>query len=132
MLALALLHDVPVWPLWSNSAEIYAANKVKDEFDIGAPDTIYTPFWDANAAKVDHQKVYISTYSNKNGILAVVSNLSDEKVNVATDFSSVAAAKVLLSDKAWNAEKDEKYIVSNSGKINLTIPRHDFVLLRIN
>jgi len=131
MLALALLHDVPVWPLWSNSAEIYAANKAKEEFDIGAPDTVYTPFWNKNAATANHENIYISTYQNKNGILAVVSNLADQETRATVDFSSVPGAKVLLRNKFWNAETGEKYIEENGGKISLTIPSHDFVLLRV-
>ena len=131
MLALALLHDVPVWPLWSNTDEIYAANKVKKDYDIGAMETVYTPFWNKDSAKTDKKDCYISTYQNKNGILAVVSNLSDQKVNITADFSKVPDEKVLLSSKAWNAETGEKYIVTNTGKTNLNIPAHDFVLLRL-
>jgi hypothetical protein len=131
MLALALLHDVPVWPLWSNSDEIYAANKAKTDFDIGSPETIYTPFWNQNAATANQKNIYISTYQNKNGILAVVSNLSDQNVNVEADFSPVPGAKVLLTGKAWNAETGKSYISDNSSHVTLNIAARDFVLLRI-
>lgn len=131
MLALALLHDVPVWPLWSNSDEIYAANKVKSDFDIGSPETTYTPFWNSDAAMANQKNIYISTYQNKNGILAVVFNLSDQNASIEANFSHVPGAKVLLSSKAWDAETGKKYVVPNTGEINLIIPEHDFVLLRI-
>jgi hypothetical protein len=131
MLALALLHDVQVWPLWCNAAEVYTTNKIKTDFGIGAPDTIYTPFWNKDAVKANQKDIYISTYSNHNGILAVVSNLSDKKANVQLDFSAVPGVKVLSSGKAWNAETEEKYITGKPSTITLNVPARDFILLRI-
>jgi hypothetical protein len=117
--------------LWSNSDEIYAANKVKTDFDIGSPETTYTPFWNPYAATANQKNIYISTYQNKNGILAVISNLSDQNASIEASFSSIPGAKVLLTGKAWNAETGKSYISDNSSHVTLNIAARDFVLLRI-
>jgi hypothetical protein len=104
---------------------------VKSDFDIGSPETTYTPFWNQNAATANQKKIYISTYQNKNGILAVVSNLSDKNVSIEANFFSIPGAKVLLTGKAWNAETGKSYIVDTSSHVTLNIAARDFVLLRI-
>ena len=79
MISLALLHDVLVWPLWSDANEWNKVVFVRDEFRIGGPDVVFHPFWQARAAKTDEPDVLVSSYVGDRGILAAVVNMSHEK-----------------------------------------------------
>jgi hypothetical protein len=130
MLALAQLHDVLVWPLWSNADEWKKVVAVREEFQIGGADVQFHPFWELkNSAKADAKNVLVSSYTGTRGVLAVVANIGESEQNVAVDFSPIS--KQIGADwKAWNAQTAE-VLPLREGAVRVTVPAKDFVLVRI-
>jgi hypothetical protein len=135
MLALAQLHDVLVWPLWSNADEWRKVLAVRDEFQIGGEDVKFYPFWETKTAatttgpNIKEGDVLVSTYTGKQGILAVVVNLTDKEQQVSVDFSKIQYRK---NDKlkAFNAQTSVP-LALKSDKLSLAVPQKDFVLVRV-
>jgi hypothetical protein len=130
MLALAQLHDVLVWPLWSNAEEWKKVVAVRNEFQIGNADVKFHPFWEPkNSAKSDNENVLVSSYSGARGVLAVVANTSESEQNVTVDFSKIT--KQIGADwKAWDAQT-LGVLPLQASAVRVTIPAKDFVLVRI-
>ncbi len=130
MLALAQLHDVLVWPLWSNADEWKKVVAVRNEFQIGNPDVKFHPFWESeNSAKSDNDSILVSSYTGARGVLAVVTNTGESEQNVTVDFSKIA--KQFGADwKAWDAQT-AGVLPLQIGAVRVTVPAKDFVLVRI-
>lgn len=129
MIALALLHDVLVWPLWSDSNEWTKVVFVRDEFGIGGSDVVFYPFWEEErAAKTGDPDVLVSSYVGNRGILAAVVNMSSESKTVTVDFSPIAGDA--SHSVAWKTENVSFLDVSNN-RVRITVPARDFVLVRM-
>ena len=130
MLALAQLHDVLVWPLWSNTDEWRKVLEVRNEFQIGGAEVEFHPFWEPkNSAKADNENVLVSSYSGQRGIFAVVANSGSSEQNVAVDFSSLPK-QIGVNWKAWNAQT--LGVLPLQGKrVSVAVPAKDFVLVRV-
>jgi hypothetical protein len=128
MISLALLHDVLVWPLWSDANEWNKVVFVRDEFRIGGPDVVFHPFWQTRAAKTDEPDVLVSSYVGDRGILAAVVNMSHESKTVTVDFSPIAGDTSY--SLAWTTENVSFLNVSNN-RVKITVPARDFLLVRM-
>src|SRR5690606_9669015 len=76
--ALVMLHDVAVWPIWSN---IKVWNTMYDALDkFGYVKSTFIPYWSPQPpASTDMKDVYISAYKRSDGrALLVVGNTSRE------------------------------------------------------
>lgn len=130
MLAIAQLHDVLVWPLWSNAQEWRNVVAVRQEFGIGDEDVKFYPFWEtATAAKASGENVLVSSYTGSRGIYAIVTNMEARPQEVTVDFARLPF-KIGGGWKAWNAQS--KAALPRTGNtVNLTVPPKDFVLVRL-
>ncbi len=130
MLAIAQLHDVLVWPLWSNAEEWRKVVAVRQEFGVGDKDVKFYPFWEtANAAKAGGENVLVSSYTGSRGVYAIVTNMEAREQTVAVDFSRIPE-KIGSNWKAWNPQS--KAALSRSGStVTVIVPPKDFVLVRV-
>ena len=134
LLAVALLHDVLIWPLWCKTDEIdgttpgaLGVNTVRHEFEIGDSNVLFHPFWEVdNSATTGVENVLVSTYTGNHGILAVVSNLTDSPQNITVNFNNIFHIPFTT---AWNAQTGIP-LSFNNRTISLTVPARDFVLIR--
>jgi hypothetical protein len=78
MMALLMIHDVNVWPIWCNAKVVDEAFKALDDF--GWVKSDFIPYFDPKPpASTDLQDVYVSAYKKANGsVLLVVANLGRE------------------------------------------------------
>ncbi|MBU0608008.1 MAG: LamG domain-containing protein [Armatimonadetes bacterium] len=78
LMALLMVHDVNVWPIWCNGAVIDEAFKALDDF--GWVESEFIPYFDPKPpAATDLKDVYISAYQKADGaVLLVVANLGRE------------------------------------------------------
>jgi len=127
-IALIMLHDIfffdadhtyIIWPL--------------SEFRIWEKDVKYIPYWDVRKlvkVKADNPKVLASTWSRKDRIMVMVSNLGpqDAKVNLQINLSAFNLKEPLCAVDGIS----RKRIKLSNGKIkHLKVKRHNFVLLLI-
>src|ERR1019366_9548187 len=75
MMALLMLHDTPLWPIWCNIAPVNEALNALDAF--GYQDADFIPYFDPTPPAATKLKdVYVSVYKRPDGrALAVVANL---------------------------------------------------------
>ncbi len=72
--AYTLLHDVNVWPIWSDGA---TWNKLYEALDaFGIADAKFLPYWQDSGAKSD-PKVLVSSYVGAKGAILAVMNTGD-------------------------------------------------------
>ncbi|MDA8091380.1 MAG: DUF6067 family protein [Nitrospiraceae bacterium] len=78
LMALLMLHDVTVWPLWCNVKVVNKALDALDKFGYARSDFI--PYFAPDPpAATRLEKVYVSAYRKRNGeALLIISNLSRE------------------------------------------------------
>lgn len=125
---LVLLHDISVWPIWSN---VTVWNEMYDALDkFGYVDSDFIPYFDPNPpASTDMKDVYISVYKRKDGrALAIVGNVSKEDrsgtVTLNAKRIGLPTAKVL----SW---PDKTPLEQTDGKIKLDVPRLGYRMLLI-
>jgi hypothetical protein len=124
-LALTLMHDILVWPIWCNAKVVNSAYSALAQFDTGADDATFHPYWERiNQSAVKGEGVKLSFYRRPNKILAIAVNTLDHPQPVEIDF-----AKLGLADgKIVNGENKEP-LISRNEIIRLTIPARDFRLI---
>jgi hypothetical protein len=126
--ALTMLHDVSVWPIWSN---VSVWNEMYDALDaFGYVDSEFIPYFDPNPpASTDMQDVYISVYKRSDGrALAIVGNTSREDrsgtITLSAKRIGLPATGVLL----W---PDKTPVTQDGEKIKLDVPRLGYKMLLI-
>ena len=126
-LAMCLIHDNTLWPVFCKPDEAYKVIRIKQDFNIGDPEVKFHAYWnDFQPVTVNGKECYTAVWENKGKYLAVVANLSlsDQDLTVSLD-SEIAGYKVL------DAEKKEA-VEANGGKFNVSIPRRNFKIFLIN
>ena len=127
--AMTLLHDIPIRPTGSAryfepASEIWS---VMDTF--GRKKAAWLPYWNnSDCVSVQPKDAYVSLYNHpKQGVLAVISNLSKQKENVEVRF---ALDKLGLSDSgtAMDAVTKESIPIHN-GSIELELDSIDWKLV---
>jgi len=126
--ALALLHDVSVWPMNSNLAEW---NKLYDALDaFGYVDSTFVPYFDkAPPATTDMPDVYASVYRRADGrALAVVGNTSRDPRSGTVTFDGDRLGLPSANVITW---PDRQPVGQTGTKFQMNIPGLDYRLLLI-
>jgi hypothetical protein len=120
LMALLMIHDTNIWPIWCNSKVVDDAFVALDAF--GYVDSEFLPYYDPHPpASTDLKDVYVSGYRKADGsVLLVVANLGREDRNgpVQVDLQRLglrSAAAVSWPDKAA--------LAMENGALALEIPR---------
>ncbi|MEA3401393.1 MAG: DUF6067 family protein [Armatimonadota bacterium] len=74
LMALTRLHDINVWPIWTDPDPFGELWRAQDDFGIGGRDVHFLPYWEEPAAEVDAEEVMVSAYRRPGRALLVVSN----------------------------------------------------------
>ena len=124
-LAMCLIHDNTLRPLFCKPDEAFKVIKIKQDFRIGDPEVKFYPYWgESQPVTADGKEFYTGIWENKGEFLVVVANLSlsDQTVTVTLDN-----AKIPADLKVLDAESKKPVSVSG-GKFKVSIPRRNFKL----
>ena len=134
MLAMVLLHDIHVWPIWSNARVVVDAYRVLAHFNTGTSDVVFRPYWETAAQEwVSPDGVLVSYYERPREIMAIVTNTTKQSLDVTLDW-----ARVLKNKEITGAVDGEQPVLGKvnaifrENKITLTVGPRDFRLVRIS
>ena len=121
--AVAHLHDVPVRPENDRDLEVHAAYwDVRDEF--GVKEAEWLPYWrNSEQVKVSPEGCYASVWKHPEGrVLAVVSNLTEETLNVTVDLAALG----LQGDPTAREPVLGEHFTIEGAKVRLRITPQDW------
>ena len=123
LMALLMVHDVAVWPIWCNAAVVWEA------WD--AVDSHFIPYFDPEPpATTDAADVVVSAYQRDDGAtLLVVANLSreDREADVKIDWGRLGIGPAPVV--SW---PDKEELAETNGRVHLAVPRLGYRLLRLS
>ncbi len=128
LMALLMIHDIGIWPIWCNARVVEEALTALDDF--GFVESEFIPYFDPTPpATTDLADVVTSAYRKDNGeVLLVVANLSKEdrrgQVEVNLEALGVPQAKA----ESW---PERQALESPRGRLTLEIPRLGYRLVRL-
>lgn len=128
LMALLMIHDVTVWPIWCNTEEANRALEALDRF--GYVDAAFTGYWEAAApAHTDLGDVHVSAYRRPDGqVLLIVANVGKEDregtVEVDRRYADLAGRQVL----DWPGGQA---LQPQGQRLALTVPRLGYRLLLV-
>ncbi|MEM2936012.1 MAG: DUF6067 family protein [Candidatus Bathyarchaeia archaeon] len=131
--AFTLLHDVLVRGAGlSPSLELESALwRLSDE--IGRKECEWLPYWrNSDYVRVNPEGSYVSLYKHpKNGVLAVISNLSREEAELEVDFN---LDRLGLTEKNISVEDGltGEPLAMEAGRIKFTLPSLGWKMIRLN
>ena len=129
MVAMALLHDMLIWPIWSHPATIVLAYTHLSQFNTGAPDVTFHPYWENQKQDwVKAEGILVSYYKRPTEILAIVTNTTTKAQQVELDWSKIEN----LSAPTARDSESRRQIEVVDGKMSLTVEPRDFRLIRIS
>ena len=125
LLAFTVLHDVPVWAIWCDTAAVDEVRRVLDRFDYVRADFI--PYWEGPVATGD-AAVKASAYRRDGRALLVVSNFArrDKEVALVPDWHRLGLNP--NRTRAFDAETGEALSVQDGG-IVVRVPEGDLKLI---
>ena len=122
-LAMCLVHDNTLWPVFCKQTSAYKLMKIKQDFGIGDESVKFYPYWgDVHPVKVNGKECYAVTWQKGNSSLVVVANLSREAQNLTVTLDKEFFGN---SSEVVNAESKES-VVLNNGSFNISIPRRNY------
>ena len=125
-LAMCLIHDNTLWPVFCKPDPAYRLIRIKQDFRIGDPGVEFFPYWGGKQpVTVDGKECYTAVWRNGDQYLAAVANLSlkDQSLAVSLD-------KKLSGCKVTDAETGKQVEVSG-GSFRVDIPRRNYRIYRI-
>jgi hypothetical protein len=133
--SIALLHDIPVRPGNMDRAgnELILSSKIwkiMDGFD--RKNAQWEPYW-TNAAfiKASKKNAFTSLYfHSENGLLAVITNMSSEKIQTDITFAKNGFLKTLDWSKAKNALTKKRLDVKNN-RLSVSLKKYGWILLTV-
>ncbi len=151
LLALTLLHDVLVWPLWCHAESVHQTQRVKAAYGIGDSDVVYHPYWRETEPvyESDSDQVKVSYYSKSapgstpgttpgsasdsahGSVLMVVSNLGDQPSRVRVDPARLPGLASSDDLTAMDAEADQPLEI-DGGRAVIEVPPKDYRLIRLD
>ncbi|MBQ9787558.1 MAG: hypothetical protein IJW33_05255 [Lentisphaeria bacterium] len=127
-LAMCLLHDNTLWPVFCNPKSARKVLKIKQDFRIGDEKVKFYPYWgETHPVSVSGKEAYAVTWENGNDYLVAVANLARDGQKL-----TVALNKEFFPGKAEiiNAESGEK-VALNGGEFSFELSRRNFNLFII-
>jgi hypothetical protein len=126
--ALVMLHDVVVWPIWSN---INVWNTMYDALDkFGYVESTFIPYWAANPPALTNMKdVYISAYKRNDGrALVVVGNTSRDPRSGTVTLNATSLGLPTGKVLSW---PDGKPLQVENGNVQVSMDGLDYRLLLV-
>lgn len=126
--ALVMLHDVAVWPEWSNLSVWNAMYSALDKF--GYVDSTFIPYWSPNPpASTNMKDVYVSAYRRADGRdLLVVGNTSREPRSGTVTLNPSALGVSTATVLSW---PDGTPLSHPNGTIQISMDGLDYRLLLV-
>ena len=126
MMALLMIHDVSVWPIWCNAKVANEALGALDAF--GYVDAEFIPYFDPTPpATTDMADVYVSAYKRADGrALLVVGNLSREDRTGPVRINAKRLGLPLDQVTSW---PDKKAVHVSDDQVTLDVPRLGYRML---
>jgi hypothetical protein len=128
MMALLMLHDVNLWPIWCNLKVVNEALAALDKFGYVAAEFIpyFAPVPPATTNMAD---VYVSAYKRPDGrVLLIVGNLSKEdrqgEVRIEAGTLGIRLGKIVT----WPQEEP---VALQGGRLQLDVPRLGYRMLLV-
>lgn len=128
MMALLMLHDVGLWPIWCNAKVANEALTALDKF--GYVDSEFVGYFDSPAPAVTEMKdIYVSMYkrADKRALL-IIGNLGRENQKGTITINAQSIGLPLTRVLSW---PDNKPVEVVDGKVNLEIPGLGYLMLMI-
>ncbi|HUS81048.1 MAG TPA: hypothetical protein VM283_07250, partial [Armatimonadota bacterium] len=133
MMALLLIHDVPVWPGWQrNMKPILDWWHIKDDFGFGRRPMRLHPYWASDryrAVSADAAEVYCTLWRAPDAALMVASNFGEARTaRLTLDLPRLGLSPqggVTVTD----AESGEQIAHESPDAFELSVPRHDYRLV---
>jgi len=119
LMALLMLHDTAVWPIWCNAAVANEALAALDEF--GYVDADFVGYFDNPApAATDMKDVYVSAYRKGGRTLLIVGNVSrEDRQGTVTLNAACFGGKLPRQAEDWPAKTP---VALADGKLRLSVP----------
>ena len=129
MLAMALLHDMHVWAIWSNPQVISRAYAALSDFNTGADDVTYHPYWEIDSGDwIEGEGVLVSYYRRPGSLLAVIVNTKPAAQDVTLDWTRILGP--VRVEQAMDVETF--FAVSmQSGRMKVAVGGRDFKLVTL-
>jgi len=105
LMAFTRLHDINVWPIWTDPDPFGALWRAQDEFGIGEGDVEFLPYWERPPAQVDAEQVLVSAYRRPGRALLVVSNFLGHEgrtVRVTPDAALLGLAEGFTAEDLFS------------------------------
>ena len=128
LMALLMVHDINVWPIWCNAKVIDDAFAALDEF--GYVDAEFIPYFDPEPpASTDLADIHASAYRRVDGtVLLVVANVGkeDREGDVRIDLQRLG-----LADAKAISWPDRAELAMTDGLLKLAVPRLGYRMVRL-
>lgn len=119
LMALLMLHDAAVWPIWCNADVANEALAALDDF--GYVDADFIGYFDPQApASTDMKDVYVSAYRKNGRTLLIVGNVSREDRQGQVRLNAKAFATSPKQAMDWPSKQALKL---TDGVVELAVPR---------
>jgi hypothetical protein len=127
LMALALLHDVGVWPIYCHLEAVEAVRKAQRQF--GIAQARFLPYWEAEGpVHLSHRDLLASTWVRPGAMLVVAVNRSARHVDTRLHLRSRGGLGRLVD--AGDALTGSKISVDSTG-LSVSVPARGFRLLRL-
>lgn len=127
-LAMCLVHDNTLWPIFCNPDPAFRLMKIKQDFGIGDPGVEFYPYWgEKHPATVAGSECCAVAWRNGNRYLLCVANLSlkNQDLSVRLD-GKIFSGKVIVTDA-----ETKKPVKLENGAFPVTVPRRNYRLYLI-
>ena len=128
MLALAVVHDNLIWPVFCNPQPALAVWKVRQQFGLAGDDVEFLPFWGPRqAARCDVPDVVVSAYLKPGGILLNVANLGLAARSFRLSLNqAVLGRRIVVRPRDGESGRE---LPAADGSLQLTLPARDYTMI---
>ena len=127
-LAMCLVHDNTLWPVFCKPDSAYKLMKIKQDFKIGDEKVKFYPYWgETHPVTVNGKECYAVTWQNGDDYLVAVANLSLKD----QDLTVTINRKFFDKDAGITDAESENKVKLNDRSFSLKIPRRNYRIFRI-
>ena len=127
-LAMCLIHDNTLSPVFCNPNPAYKLIRIKQDFHIADPEVKFYPYWAGNQPVVaEGKECYTGIWENKGEFLVAAANLSleDQTVTIVLDPKRISPSLRIVDAETGTPVKAE------NGRFQVRIPRRNYKIYRI-
>ena len=127
-LAMCLVHDNTLWPVFCKPDSAYKLMKIKQDFKIGDKKVKFYPYWgETHPVAVNGRECYAVTWQNGDNYLVAVANLSLKDQDLTVSLNKKFFDK---NTKVTDAESNAAMKL-NDRTFSLKIPRRNYRIFLI-